>query len=80
MKQTLKIHPADNVAVLLTDNTPVAPRGHKIALRNIAKGEPVVKYGFPIGRATQDIAEGEWVHSNNLATALGANEEYTYNP
>lgn len=80
MKQTLKIHPADNVAVILTDNNPVAPRGHKIALRNIAKGEPVVKYGFPIGRATQDIAEGEWVHSNNLATALGANEEYTYNP
>lgn len=80
MKQTLKIHPADNVAVILTDNNPVAPRGHKIALRNIAKGEPVVKYGFPIGRATQDIAEGEWVHSHNLATALGANEEYTYNP
>lgn len=80
MKLTLKIHPADNVAVILTDNNPVAPRGHKIALRNIAKGEPVVKYGFPIGRATQDIAEGEWVHSHNLATALGANEEYTYNP
>lgn len=80
MKQTLKIHPADNVAVILTDNNPVAPRGHKIALRNIAKGEPVVKYGFPIGRATQDIAEGEWVHSHNIATALGANEEYTYNP
>ena len=80
MKQTLKIHPVDNVAVILTDNNPVAPRGHKIALRSIAKGEPVVKYGFPIGRATQDIAEGEWVHSHNLATALGANEEYTYNP
>lgn len=80
MKQTLKIHPADNVAVILTDNNPVAPRGHKIALRSIAKGESVVKYGFPIGRATQDIAEDEWVHSHNLATALGANEEYTYNP
>lgn len=80
MKQILQIHPADNVAVILTDNNPVAPRGHKIALRNIAKGESVVKYGFPIGRAMQDIAEGEWVHSHNLATALGANEEYTYNP
>ena len=79
MKQILKIHPADNVAVILTDNNPVAPRGHKIALRSIAEGEPVMKYGFPIGRATQDIAEGEWVHSHNLATALGANEEYTYN-
>lgn len=80
MKQILQIHTADNVAVILTDNNPVALRGHKIALRSIAKGEPVVKYGFPIGRATQDIAEGEWVHSHNLATALGANEEYTYNP
>lgn len=80
MRQTLQIHPADNVAVILTDDSPVAPRGHKIALRSIAAGEPVVKYGFPIGHATQDIAEGEWVHTHNLATALGANEEYTYHP
>ncbi len=38
------------------------PVGHKLALRAIAAGETIVKYGVPIGRATQDIPEGGWVH------------------
>ena len=38
------------------------PKGHKIALRAIASGEPVLKYGIPIGSATEDIPEGSWVH------------------
>lgn len=80
MKRTLQIHPADNVAVVLVDGDPVAPRGHKIALRHIAEGEKVVKYGFPIGIATADIAEGEWVHSHNLRTGLGEDLEYVYTP
>ena len=46
------------------------PAGHKLALRAIAAGEPVLKYGWPIGRATADIAAGDHVHSHNLATAL----------
>lgn len=75
-----QINPADNVAVMLVDGDPVAPRGHKVALHSIRKGEPVIKYGFPIGRATQDIAEGEWVHSHNLATGLCDDLEYTYEP
>ena len=62
MKRLLQINKADNVAVILVDGDAVAPRGHKVALRPIAKGEEVIKYGFPIGRATQDIVEGEWVH------------------
>lgn len=80
MKRLLQINKADNVAVILVDGDEVAPRGHKVALRNIAAGEEVIKYGFPIGRATKDIAEGEWVHSHNLATGLGDDLEYTYNP
>ena len=80
MKRLLQIHPADNVAVILVDNDPVAPRGHKVALRPIARGENVIKYGFPIGHATADIAQGEWVHSHNLATNLGDDLEYTYQP
>jgi altronate hydrolase len=48
------------------------PRGHKLALRDIGAGEPVVKYGRPIGRATRDIEAGQWVHSHNLASALHA--------
>jgi altronate dehydratase small subunit len=39
--------------------------GHKYALRDIAKGEPILKYGLPIGSALQDIRAGEWVHVHN---------------
>ena len=42
------------------------PLGHKIALRRIAAGERVEKYGVPIGTATCDIAPGETVHTHNL--------------
>lgn len=38
------------------------PDGHKIAVRQIAKGEPILKYGIPIGIATRDIKKGSWVH------------------
>lgn len=80
MKQQIQLHPADNVAVVLTDDHPVAPRGHKIALKPIPEGCDVIKYGFPIGHATHDIANGEWVHTHNLATNLGLDERYTYHP
>ena len=39
--------------------------GHKYALRDIRKGEQVLKYGMPIGKATCDIRSGEWVHTHN---------------
>lgn len=38
---------------------------HKIALRDIAKGEEILKYGLPIGRALANIRAGEWVHVHN---------------
>lgn len=38
------------------------PVGHKIALRDIAEGEEIVKYSVVIGRATQPIPKGGWVH------------------
>ncbi len=40
--------------------------GHKLAIRPIAKGGKVVKYGASIGSATRDIACGEHIHSHNL--------------
>ena len=46
--------------------TQAVPLGHKIALRPIAAGEPVTKYGVAIGRATVDIAVGDHVHTHNL--------------
>lgn len=67
----IQIHPADNVAVALQDMPDIGvTRGHKIALRDINAGDAVVKYGFPIGFATERIAAGTHVHSHNLRTGL----------
>ena len=62
------------------DNVEVRADGHKYALRPIAAGESVVKYGMPIGHATRDIAAGDHVHTHNLATNLGEKVEYRYSP
>ena len=56
------------------------PMGHKAALRDIRKGEAVIKYGFPIGEATEDIPEGAHIHTHNLHTLLSGEKEYTWHP
>jgi altronate hydrolase len=45
--------------------------GHKVALTRIASGEPVMKYGSPIGTATVDIEAGAHVHTHNVASGRG---------
>ncbi len=95
MMDALRIHPDDGVAVALRDlpgGTAVPlpggavtvretiPAGHKMALRAMAAGEDVLKYGYPIGHATRGIAPGEWVHTHNLATNLSGELTYTYSP
>ena len=95
MTKLIRINPRDNVAValhpvaagetLLVGGGAVTaaeeiPQGHKIALAAIAEGQPVVKYGFPIGHATADIAAGAWVHTHNMRTNLSGEEEYSYEP
>ena len=89
---TLVIDPRDDVAVAVravgagdrvADGLVAAQdiaAGHKIALHAIAAGDPVRKYGWPIGRATQAIPAGAHVHSHNLATALSGLETYSYAP
>lgn len=47
------------------------PAGHKVALRAIAAGDAVIKYGSPIGTATTAIDAGEHVHVHNVASARG---------
>lgn len=47
------------------------PFGHKFALRPIARGESVLKYGEVIGEATVDIEPGAWVHVHNLVSQRG---------
>ena len=46
--------------------------GHKIAVRDIANGREVIKYGRPIGKATKDIAKGEHVHIQNVKSTRWA--------
>ena len=53
----------DDVALKVRRNIAV---GHKLAARAIAKGETILKYGCPIGTATQAIAPGEYVHAHNV--------------
>ena len=65
------------------------PLGHKIALRDIASGEPVYKYGVVIGRSTKAIPKGTWVHlhvmesiyderSSHLDAVTGAPKDTRY--
>lgn len=56
------------------------PVGHKVALKDFAAGEKVIRYGFPIGEASEKINKGEWVHSHNLRTALSEKINYKYQP
>lgn len=91
----LRIHPDDTVAVavrplaagerIVVGDVAIVvaaavEAGHKLALVPHEEGAPVVKYGFPIGRATAAIEAGAWVHSHNLATQLGDLLEYRYAP
>src|SRR3569623_528726 len=92
LSPTVIIDPSDDVAVALRAMaagvavaTGVAavqpiPAGHKVAIRAVAAGAPVRKYGFPIGRARVDSAPGEHVHTHNLATDLSAREAYAFHP
>ena len=94
MKTYIQINTQDNVCVALAPisagtqinaGTTVTtlediPQGHKIALADIKEGEKVIKYGFPIGVAKQDIKAGSWVHVHNVKTGLGDVLDYEYNP
>jgi len=53
--------------------------GHKVALVDIRSGEPVIKYGVPIGRATRDIHVGDWVHLHNCASRYDERSQ-TFDP
>lgn len=56
------------------------PSGHKVAVAPIARGRQVIKYGYPIGNATEDILPGQWIHTHNVKTGLGELLEYCYEP
>ena len=79
--QVIQLSPLDNIVVLTRsvqagdaidlDGRPFSMQqplglGHKLALRQIAQGEKILKYGVPIGSATRDIEAGEHVHLHNM--------------
>lgn len=95
MQDFLRIHEDDNVVVAINTLAPGTvvdlddvcataseeiPVGHKMAIKDIACGEPVIKYGFRIGNAKEDIKAGQWIHTHNVKTALGDLLDYTYEP
>lgn len=67
----------DDVSFALLDDV---PKGHKIAVHHLEAGEDVMKYGFSIGVAKEQIAQGSWIHSHNLKTGLHGLLDYEYNP
>lgn len=81
----IRLHDRDNIMVALIALAPGAPldagcaateaipAGHKVAIRPIAPGEPVLKYGQVIGIATRPIAAGAHVHVQNLG--MGAHKQ-----
>ncbi|MCD8351971.1 MAG: altronate dehydratase family protein [Planctomycetaceae bacterium] len=95
MSQSIVLTPGDNVGVALSpmpagtsvaladgtvEVTEAIAQGHKFALRPIASGADVIKYGLPIGHAIKDIPAGAWVHTHNTKTNLSGELDYVYNP
>lgn len=76
----IKMHAADNVAVVVTAGglpagtevlpglslTENIPQAHKVALQNFAKGDAIIRYNVTIGHAKEAIAAGAWVNENLL--------------
>ncbi|HLW76742.1 MAG TPA: UxaA family hydrolase, partial [Bryobacteraceae bacterium] len=78
----IHLHPADNVAIArvplgvglslrIAAHSVIAkaaiPAGHKIAIRRIARGQEIIRYGHVMGRATVSIEPGDHVHTHNVA-------------
>lgn len=95
MNRYVKINPSDNIIVATTsiqageilsvddivftvlDNI---LSGHKIALQDFAEGDCIIKYGSPIGHASNAIKQGSLVDEKNIRTNLDGVLEYTFNP
>lgn len=74
----IRLHESDNVAIVVNDGglprgaafadglrlTGPVPQGHKVALSDIAQGEPIRRYGEVIGNAVRDIVRGSWVEES----------------
>ncbi|MFV0560321.1 MAG: UxaA family hydrolase [Enterococcus sp.] len=96
MKKIMQLHPEDNVVVALCPIekgetieiehvqpliiSEDIPQGHKIALTDLTATEDIIKYGAPIGHATEEITRGQWLHTHNVKTNLHDALEYSFQP
>ena len=95
MTEYIQINPADNVAVALhplSKGTVIEvngnsielmediPAGHKIALKDFAEGDMVIKYGFPISHAVKEVRKGHLLNEKTVKTNLSGLSTYTYTP
>jgi galactarate dehydratase len=66
----IRVHPSDNVAIVVSPDGYQAreriPQAHKVALSDLAAGEPILRYGYIIGHALRDIPSGSWVREDML--------------
>lgn len=91
----IKINPADSVVVCLrpftkgetieVDGKTITllqdtPAGHKVLITDAPQGTNIIKYGYPIGHAREDLKAGQWVNENNLKTNLSGTLTYEYHP
>lgn len=91
----IKINPADSVVVCLrpfkegetinVDGKEIkvlqdTPAGHKVLIKDTAANENIIKYGYPIGHAKEDLKAGQWINENNLKTNLSGTLTYEYHP
>ncbi|HWD23536.1 MAG TPA: altronate dehydratase family protein [Burkholderiales bacterium] len=73
---TIRLHPDDDVVIARADTNAI-PGGHKIAVRDIATGQPVRRYNQIIGFASRPIKAGEHVHVHNVAMG-GFERDYAF--
>lgn len=91
----IKINQADTVIVCLrnyqkgeeinVDNKTIkvlqdTPAGHKILINDTPAGTDIIKYGYPIGHAKENLKAGQWVNDENLKTNLSGTLTYEYKP
>ena len=87
LRRSLMINPADSVVCVLEHanrgDTVRTPSGeeitlaedvefaHKVCIRDLKAGEPVIKYGEPIGYMLTDVPSGTWIHRHNMGCDRG---------
>ena len=76
-KQKGDVIEVDGLSITVNQDTPA---GHKVLIKDVQQGEDIIKYGYPIGHAKQNLKAGDWVNEDNLKTNLSGTLDYTYQP